>query len=179
MPKSDSGRKKNDILRRQGHIGKRKAVINRGISEGRYESPKNRVLVQKDIAKQRFTITLPTKELAQMFYLCINQYNKDRTVKDTVLYDVMKGHRALKKRSEKQKYNEKIILPYLMMALPDKESVERWLTEKKTVRKKWLKFMKNDEKELVELTEQLKAKYSKGKDIEKIVKRILTYVKHA
>ena len=181
MPKHCSESERNDFFGRRANRGKRKSYINRGETDGRYGEKKSRILVQKEVSKKRFTLTLPSQEIAEKFLQIINHYNRDRTIKDTVLFSLMNTHRDLKKKGEKEKFKEKMIVPYLVMTLPlqDKESLERWF-KKKTIREKWKSMMNNNDERLITMMEKMKEDHKKGKKIiRKTVKHIFTYVKHA
>lgn len=181
MPKHSSETEINDFFGRRPNRGKRKCYINRGETDGRYGKKKPRFLVQKEVSKKRFTLTLSSQEIAEKFLQIINHYNRDRTIKDTVLFSLMNTHRDFKKKGEKEKFKEKMIVSYLVMTLPleDKESIERWL-RKKTIREKWKNMMNNNDERLITMMEKMKEDHKKGKKIiRKTVKNILTYVKHA
>lgn len=174
MPKHCSESEINDFFGRRPNRGKRKCYINRGETDGRYGEKRTRFLVQKMVRKKRFTLTLPSQEIAEKFLQIINHYNRDRTIKDTVLFSMMNTHRDLKKKGDKERYKEKMIVSYLIMLLPleDKESVL------KTIREKWKNMMNNNDERLINMMEKMKEDHKKGKkNIRKTMKNILTYVK--
>ena len=181
MPKHCSESEINDFFGRRPNRGKRKCYINRGKTDGRYGEKKTRFLVQKEVSKKRFTLTLPNEEIAEKFLQIINHYNRDRTIKDTVLFSLMNKHRDLKKKGDKERFKDKMIVSYLIMMLPlqDEESVERWF-KKKTIREKWKNMMNNNDETLMDMMQKIKEQHKRGKKIvRKTVKNIFTYVKHA